>query len=656
MRSRTLLLILCLFIGIVFVSSLCFFRPAVLEKLDLAEYDAFMLQYIPGVSRDAVVIVDADAASIKTYGQWPWSRRHIAHLLRIIADNGALAIGLEFPLFEEDRTSPKNLLQALRQGGCPEATLGGVPDALMDHDALLAQAFKRCPVVMGMQLDTALPVLEAPMGVHIEQTGDSIQRYPPHFPAYASVMQPLTVYRGLATQGFLNGHLDVDGRIRRTFSIAIGQGYTYPGLTLCTLLRALHTNAITLERDALGLRATIGLHSFFVDEDGTIPIPFHQQHKIRTISAAKLLDGTYDPQFFKDKIVFVGSSADRMLGQFPTPLGDNTPRMEAHATLVDGILTDAIRTLVHHRHPLHYVVIAAVGLISGIGVLRLRPWAAALLPILLAAGCHLNAACCYANGFWFSPLWGSLSALVNTILPIVLRTAFSEHDRTRIRRMFGQYVSPDVVARIVEQGMEGIHGEQRKITVLFTDLRGFTTISEMLTPQQVVALLNCYFTPMTELVRKNGGTLDKYIGDALMAFWNAPLDTPDHTALAVYTALQMQTTLNTMNAKLQREFGVSLAMGVGIHVGMAAVGNIGSQDLTSYTAVGDTVNIASRLQDLCRHYGVSIVASDAVMKACHGRAQGVWLDEVRVKGRNTSIGIWSVTGLTPAAKGTLYCG
>ena len=181
--------------------------------------------------------------------------------------------------------------------------------------------------------------------------------------------------------------------------------------------------------------------------------------------------------------------------------------------------------------------------------------------------------------------------------------------------------------------------------MLFTDLRGFTTISEMLTPQQVVGLLNRYFTPMTELVRNNGGTLDKYIGDALMAFWNAPLETEHHTLRAVDTALQMQKTLESMNAELRRDFGVSLNMGVGIHVGMAAVGNIGSRNLTSYTAVGDTVNIASRLEGLCREYNVSIVVSDAVMQACAGRAKGAYLDSVRVKGRNAGIGVWSITGL-----------
>ncbi|MBE6442390.1 MAG: adenylate/guanylate cyclase domain-containing protein [Desulfovibrio desulfuricans] len=648
MHSRTLLQALCIFAGTALVALLCFSRPAMLEKLDLAEYDWFMLRHATDSSRSSVLVVDIDEPSLEKYGQWPWSRRHLAHILRTITDNGGRAVALDFPLFEEDRTSPKNILQALWKGGCPEAVLEGVPDVLMDHDALMARAVRNCPAVMGMQLGDFPPVKDAPMGVHVRLLGEAIQKNPPQFPAFPSLLRPLPAFRGLASEGFLNGHRDVDGRIRRTFSLAESGGVIYPGLTLRTLLRSFNANIITMRRTMFGLRACIAGRFFFVAEDGTIPIPFHKQlGRKRTLSAGKLLDGTYDPRMFKDKIVFIGSSADRVMGQFSTPLDDHTPRMEAHASLVDGILSGEIRTIVSNRHPFQYLLILGVGLVSGVGVLRLRPWMAPLLPLFLIVACHIGASICYAGGLWFSPLWASLSAVVNALLPIVLRTGFSEHDRLRIRRMFGQYVSPDVVSRIIDQGTDGMGGEQREITVLFTDLRGFTSISEMLTPQQVVALLNRYFTPMTELVRRSGGTLDKYIGDALMAFWNAPLDTEHHTLLAVDTALQMQKTLEDMNAELRRDFGVSLIMGVGIHVGMAAVGNIGSRNLTSYTAVGDTVNIASRLEGLCREYNVTIVASDAVMQACEGRAQGSYLDSVRVKGRSGGIGVWSITGLAP---------
>ncbi|MCR5563244.1 MAG: adenylate/guanylate cyclase domain-containing protein [Desulfovibrio sp.] len=648
MQSRTLHQALCILVGTALVALLCFFRPAALEKLDLAEYDWYMLRHATDTTSSSVLVVDIDEDSLKKYGQWPWSRRHIANILRVISDNGALAVALDFALFEADRTSPKNILRSLRRGGCPEADLDGVPEALMDHDLLLAKAGLNSPAVMGMRLGDYPPVTDPPRGVRIRLIGENIKENPPQFPTYPSMLRPLPVLQDIIPEGFLNGRRDADGLVRRTFSLAESGGIIYPGLTLRTLLRALNANIISMRRTMFGLRACVGGRFFYISEDGTIPIPFHRQLGTRrTVSAGKILDGTYAPGQFRDKIVFIGSSADRGMGQYPTPLDDHTPRMEAHASLLDGILSGEIRNILSNRHPCQFLLILLTGIVSGVGVLRLRPLMAPVLPLLLVIGCHVGAEVCYAKGMWISPLWASLSCIVNALLPILLRTAFSEHDRMRIRRMFGQYVSPAVVSRIIDQGTEGLDGEQRNITVLFTDLRGFTTISEMLTPQQVVSLLNRYFTPMTELVRNNGGTLDKYIGDALMAFWNAPLETEQHTLLAVETALQMQKTLEGMNSELRRDFGVSLNMGVGIHVGMAAVGNIGSQNLTSYTAVGDTVNIASRLEGLCREYNASIIVSDAVMQTCAGRAKGTYLDSVRVKGRNAGIGVWSITDLAP---------
>jgi adenylate cyclase len=222
------------------------------------------------------------------------------------------------------------------------------------------------------------------------------------------------------------------------------------------------------------------------------------------------------------------------------------------------------------------------------------------------------------------------------------RFRLSEKDKRRIRNIFSHYVSPEVVARIVDRGEASLRGEQRELTVMFTDLRGFTSLSEKLTPVQVVTLLNRYFTPMTALVRESGGTLDKFIGDALMAFWNAPLDVPGHPDRAVRAALAMQQSLAGLNTELQRDFGLTLRMGAGIHTGQAHVGNMGSDDLTNYTAVGDTVNLASRLEGLCSRYGVTLVTSGETASRC---GEGLVLRELarlRVKGRAEPVDVFTV--------------
>ena len=209
-----------------------------------------------------------------------------------------------------------------------------------------------------------------------------------------------------------------------------------------------------------------------------------------------------------------------------------------------------------------------------------------------------------------------------------------------MRRAFSRYVSPEVVKQISKRQGDLLAGENRELSILFTDIRGFTSLSESLSPQDVVQLLNRYFTPMTAIVRSRSGTLDKFIGDALMAFWNAPLDVPGHPALAVDAALCMQEQLEALNSEIEASFGIRLAMGAGIHTGQAYVGNMGSDDLINYTLIGDNVNLASRLEGLCKRYGVPVVVSEHTMQGCGDAFSFVHLDVLRVKGKTRPVSIY----------------
>ena len=201
-------------------------------------------------------------------------------------------------------------------------------------------------------------------------------------------------------------------------------------------------------------------------------------------------------------------------------------------------------------------------------------------------------------------------------------------------------MSPEVVRQISKRQGDLLAGENRELSILFTDIRGFTSLSESLSPQDVVQLLNRYFTPMTAIVRNRKGTLDKFIGDALMAFWNAPLDVPGHPALAVDAALCMQEQLEELNVEIEASFGIRLDMGAGIHTGQAYVGNMGSDDLINYTLIGDNVNLASRLEGLCKRYGVPVVISEHTMQGCGDAFAFVHLDVLRVKGKTRPVSIY----------------
>jgi adenylate cyclase len=232
---------------------------------------------------------------------------------------------------------------------------------------------------------------------------------------------------------------------------------------------------------------------------------------------------------------------------------------------------------------------------------------------------------------------------LEAFISLFLRFLFEEGEKKMLRRAFSNYVSPEIVGRIIETGgVSSLEGQQRNISVLFTDLRGFTSLTENMLPTQVVAMLGSYFTPMTSIVRGSMGTLDKFVGDAMMAFWNAPVDVPDHPYRAVCSLLDMHAALEELNSEIEAKFGFRLRMGGGIHTGMAHVGNMGTSELMDYTAVGDTVNTASRLEGMCPKYGVGIVISGTTADSCAGRVAVKPLDIVRVKGRSEGIPIFTV--------------
>lgn len=254
---------------------------------------------------------------------------------------------------------------------------------------------------------------------------------------------------------------------------------------------------------------------------------------------------------------------------------------------------------------------------------------------------------CFARGLFISPVYAVMATLLVGAVLLPLRFRREQRARRQIKRAFAHYVAPEVVNRIADNGTRALDGESREVSVLFTDVRGFTTISETMEPGRLVRLLNSYFTPMTACVIAREGTLDKFIGDALMAFWNAPLDVPGHQEKAVRAALDMQKTLAELRPRFLQEFGVEVRIGAGIHAGPVQVGNMGSRDLLNYTCIGDTVNLASRLEGLCKRYGAGIVVSSAVTAQCrdlHFRQ----LDRIRVKGSTRPLDIF--TPLEPCAE------
>lgn len=625
-------------------------QPLPLTQASLNIYDLFLARRAAGVDNPVPVIVDLDEKSLREQGQWPWPRYRLALLLEKLSQAGAAVVALDILISEPDRTSPTAIMRSLREELGVDVDFAGLPEHFKDNDALLAKVVAANPVVLGgfVRFDNAPDQTTTIPGVRI------IERIDPNgVPAAQWLMEgtgmtPLVpALEQAGPVAFFNMLPDQDGLIRRVpLVVRVGNTY-YANLSLQALMRGMNVKTLRLNSGPAGLYSVnVGKLSIPITPAGFMLVPFAgPEHTFPYISASDVFKKDFDPERVRGRIVFVGTSAVGLQDIRSTPLDRYMPGVEVHASVVNAALTNQHITLLPFEGAVQAAIIVLGG---GMGLIffGLLPPIVAMLGNVTLAGVLF-----IFSGWWFTtqgvfltPLWGMLALLTQGTGLTVQRLWSTEGEKRRLRNVFSRYVSPEVVRRIVERGETVLRGEQRELTIMFTDLRGFTSLSEGLTPEQVVTLLNRYFTPMTGLIRASEGTLDKFIGDAIMAFWNAPLDVTNHAERAVATGLTMLQTLRKLNEELWDELLVSLRMGVGIHTGMASVGNMGSEELTSYTAIGDTVNLASRLEGLCSRFGLSLIISEETASQCNQAGSlivTVPLARLRVKGRVAPVEVYT---------------
>lgn len=622
-------------------------QPRFAKRLDDAIYDAFMTAGGTRAVHPAPAIVDIDETSLEKLGQWPWPRNLFAALIENIFTAGAAAVGIDVLQHEADGASPVNIARRLKENFGATLDLSGLPPELLDNDTCFRDAIVNRPVVLGAfallgdggTLPEAMP---KPLGV-AEKTPAGAPHPRDTIVRASGLVAPLPSFGDAAFTGIINATLNEDGAVRSTPLLVTAGNNIYAGLSVRTLLAALGKNTVRLISDMDGLTEfRVGDYRLPVGHDGSFrPVYRGPSHSYPYFSAADVLSGKIGEKELAGRIIFIGSSATGLRDIVSTPFDPAMPGVETHATIVDNILSgESIR-----------VPPWATGFQLG-AILLLAACAAPLFAFLPAVAYAPLALCLlgggiwgawelFDHGLWLSPLYDSSALLLTAggILP--LRFWKEERGRRQIKRAFSRYVSPEVVSRIAARGGRTFEGEQKEVSILFTDVRGFTSLSEKLAPDQIVRLLNKYFTPMTRCVIEREGTLDKFIGDALMAFWNAPLDVRNHQVKAVSTAIAMQETLKTLREEFKKEFGVEMYIGAGINCGLVHVGNMGSQELLDYTCIGDNVNLASRLEGLCKRYGVGIVISGAVRDACGQAFFFRLLDRIRVKGKSESVRIYT---------------
>lgn len=631
-------------------SLLTLLGPAPLPRLQDIVFDTYQRWHAKGRDPDSPVrIVAIDEKSLSEIGQFPWPRSVIATLTQKLADAGAVVVAFDVLFSEADQTSPGLLVKKLPTSAEREALEKAMSASTASYDVMFAQTMANIPVVLGLLgTDAGEPVkIKSGYG----QVGDDPVNFLPSFPA---AKMPLPVlYDAARGAGAINWFPDGDSVIRKvpTF-VAIG-GKVAPSLSLETIRVAMGADTLMVRasnasgQPAFGVQSGIntvrigdGDRSIFIDTDsnGEVRLVARRSEPSSWISAASILDGSFNPQDIKDHIVFVGAVAIGLRDQRSTSVEEAIPGVEVHAQIVEQVLAGASLVRPDWMRGLEAFLILALGSLLAWILRRTRNMplvstvAGLSIPIMIACWSWILYV---RQGVLFDAVMPSVGTLSVFLAATVYHYQEAEHRRAEVRSMFGRFVTPAVVERLVEAPDRIVlGGEIRELTIMFSDVRNFTGIAETQSPEGVVSLIRRIHTPATEAVLRHSGTIDKFIGDGMMAFWNAPLDMPNHATLACKAALDI--------AGMAREFrDPPIQMGIGLHTGEACVGNLGSEQRLEYSALGDAVNLASRLEALTKLYGVEVLVTEATSRAAAGMPF-LELDRAMVRGRQGAIGLFAL--------------
>ena len=639
-----------------------------LERLEHLIYDVRLRATLPGTADDRIVIVDLDEASMQRVGQWPWGRDKMAAFSNELFERQQIAVlGFDVVFAEADASSGLSRLRELAQG--PLRDQPGFAKALaalapaLDYDARFAQALDTQNAVLGYYFTSdrdgqgrgTLP----PPALTAQQMGGALLNATVWNGFGANI--PLLAQAAPAA-GFFNTMSDGDGVVRALPLLAEYEGAYYESLALAvyrTLLGgaqvvpAFALDPVPGERNLLRgieLHGHAGRRFIPVDEQLATLVPYRGPGgpaggSFRYIPAADVLEGRLPAASLRGKVVLMGSTAPGLQDLRATPVGRVYPGVEAHANVLSGFLDG--KALYRPDYAVAFDVVQIVA--SGLLLALVLPMLSAARALLLAAVVLL--ALVGANALlYLGP--GLALPLASALVVVVLATAmdmahgYLTESRTKrhLAHLFGTYVPPELVDEmLLEPERYSMQAASRELTVMFCDMRGFTAMSERMEPVQLQGLLNDIFSRLTQAIRAHRGTIDKYMGDCVMAFWGAPVPTQEHAALAVRAALDMVAAVQALNERHRAAGLPEIGIGIGLNTGTMCVGDMGSDMRRSYTVIGDAVNLGSRLEGLCKVYGVDIVASESTRQQA---PDFVWqeLDRVRVKGKEDAVAIFRPLG------------
>ena len=627
-----------------FISSVYIYVPKLPSSIDSRLRDfMFNLRGEIKPKNDSVVIVDIDEKSLQNLGQWPWPRDILSKILYNLTKAEVAVIGLDIVFAEEDRTSPHKILKKL------EIQKENIPN----FDLEFAQAIANTPTILGYQFeftDEKFINKNAPsiQTIFIEKNKKMGKNY--LITAQGTILNIPILQDNSYSSGFFNNIPDDTGIIRSIPLIISYEDEIYPSLSLEALRIGLGVSKIYINYDENGI-ANLQVGDFIIptDRHGRLLINFRGKEKtFKYISAFDIYNDSFDKEDITNKIVLIGTSAAALMDLRATPFESVFPGVEIHANAIDNIIAQDFLYKASWIEGLNIIIIFILSIFTFFMIKKMPIWLTPFFILgLIFAVCYSIYYLLFNVGIVLNILFPLFTIVTNGIISLLIGYFYEIKRKEEIKNKFASKVSKNVMEELIKDlDNNKLQAQNKEVSIFFSDIRGFTNISEKIDkPDLLVKYLNQYMTPMSEIIIKNNGTIDKYIGDSIMAYWNAPFDIDNHADKAVISALEQLEELKKLNIILKNLNQPKIDIGIGITTGIVTVGEIGSIGRSDYTIIGDNVNLGSRIESLCKFYGCNLIISENTKEQLIEKYIFRYLDFIKVKGKDIPIKIWEVISL-----------
>jgi adenylate cyclase len=641
-------------------------NPPYVDELEIRVYDLYQKIYPRPAPEMQVRVIDIDEASLAELGQWPWSRKVVGDIVLNAAKAGAAGIGFDAVFAEEDNLSPRRFAE--RAPGLDNTTREAL-EKLPSTDEYFAQVIKATRAVLGQAERQESGIrANAPEPAALAVLNGSKDLAARYLLKFENIVGNLPMFEKVAAgRGMFITNPESDGIVRRIPAVVNVEGNIYPTLSIEMLRVATGgtTLLVRMDPEKLGIKDVVLQGPNYIiptDRQGQLWPHYSKYNPDRLVSAKDVLAGKPEAlEKLKGRLVLLGTSAAGLRDIRASPVDQGFPGVEVHAQLLESIMTNTLLSQPAWGDGAERLLTAVSGVIMIITLAVVGARWSLIVFVVASAALFAGAWYLYVEeNLLVDVAFAVLTAFLIYIVVTYLNYMREEKERQKTRSAFSLYLSPAMVERVAANpDALKLGGEMRDMTLMFCDLRGFTTISENYDAGGLTHLINSFLTPMTDIIQATGGCVDKYIGDCIMAFWNAPLDAPQHRRDACRAALQMRARLRTLNEELKQDPAAkldkhgNLAIGIGLNTGECCVGNMGSQQRLNYSVLGDAVNLASRLEGQSKTYHLDLVVGETTYDGVKDMGV-IELDLIQVKGKTVPVRIFTLVGDEEVAKGPEY--